>query len=79
MYLNFLVHGIDLMESMRYFKESFQLFVPKKDKELVRSLKDFQSLDELIAYYEDIFVMYDSIIGLDGSTFENKKVKIVIS
>ena len=30
-------------------------------------------MDELIAYYEDIFVMYDSIIGLDGSTFENKK------
>ncbi|MFB4337784.1 putative mucin/carbohydrate-binding domain-containing protein [Bacillus sp. BR_16] len=53
--------------------ESFQLFVPKKDKELVRSLKDFQSLDELIAYYEDIFAMYDSIIGLDGSTVENKK------
>ncbi|MCU5473486.1 putative mucin/carbohydrate-binding domain-containing protein [Bacillus paranthracis] len=53
--------------------ESFQLFIPKKDKELVRSLKDFQSLDELIAYYEDIFEMYDSIIGLDGSTVENKK------
>lgn len=53
--------------------ESFQLFIPKKDKELVRSLKDFQSLDELIAYYEDIFAMYDSIIGLDGSTVENKK------
>ena len=60
-------------------RESFQLFVSKKDKELVRSLKDFQSLDELIAYYEDIFAMYDSIIGLDGSTVENKKVKIVIS
>lgn len=53
--------------------ESFQLFVPKKDKEIVRSLKDFQSLDELIAYYEDIFAMYDSIIGLDGSAVENKK------
>ena len=32
-------------------------------------------MDELIAYYEDIFAMYDSIIGLDGSTVENKKSK----
>ncbi|PHD58998.1 putative mucin/carbohydrate-binding domain-containing protein [Bacillus wiedmannii] len=53
--------------------KSFQLFVPKKDKESLRNLKDFQSLDELINYYEDIFAMYDSIIGLDGSTPENKK------
>ena len=30
-------------------------------------------MDELIAYYEDIFAMYDSIIGLDGSAVENKK------
>ena len=35
-------------------------------------------MDELIAYYENIFAMYDSIIGLDGSAVENKKVKIVI-
>ncbi|EJP86652.1 putative mucin/carbohydrate-binding domain-containing protein [Bacillus cereus] len=53
--------------------KSFQLFVPKQDKESLRYLKDFQSLDELINYYEDIFAMYDSIIGLDGSTPENKK------
>lgn len=52
---------------------SFQLFVPKKDKELLRDLKDFQSLDELINYYEEIFAMYDSMIGLDGSAPENKK------
>ncbi|EMA6341612.1 M60 family metallopeptidase [Bacillus cytotoxicus] len=52
---------------------SFQLFVPKKDKESLRNLKDFQSLDELIHYYEEIFTMYDSMIGLDGSAPENKK------
>ena len=32
-------------------------------------------MDELIAYYENIFAMYDSIIGLDGSAVENKKSK----
>ncbi len=62
------------MESMRYFKgRVFNYLYLKKDKEIVRSLKDFQSLDELIAYYENIFAMYDSIIGLDGSAVENKK------
>ncbi|WP_218951293.1 putative mucin/carbohydrate-binding domain-containing protein [Bacillus sp. AR2-1] len=53
--------------------KSFQLFVPKQDKESLRNLKDFQSLNELINYYEEIFAMYDSIIGLDGSTPENEK------
>lgn len=50
----------------------FQLFIPKKDKEITRNLKDFHSLDEVIDYYTDIFSLYNQIAGFDGSTKENQ-------
>ncbi|WP_333490660.1 putative mucin/carbohydrate-binding domain-containing protein [Bacillus mobilis] len=52
--------------------KSFQLFIPKKDKGLVKNLKDFKSLDELITYLEEIFVYNNKIIGLDNSTPTDK-------
>lgn len=52
--------------------KSFQLLIPKLDKEKVRKLKDFQSVDELIVFYEDIFSKYNQYIGLDDSAPENK-------
>lgn len=51
--------------------QSFQLFVPKQDKELVRTLKDFGNINGLIEHYEDLFGKYNSYIGLDGSAPEN--------
>jgi hypothetical protein len=50
----------------------FQLFIPKKDKEITRNLKDFHSFDEVINYYTDIFSLYNQIAGFDGSTKENQ-------
>lgn len=55
--------------------KDFQLIIPKKDKELVRSLNDFNSLDELIEYYDDLFSYYNKIAGFDNSTKENQNGK----
>ena len=52
--------------------KDFQLFLPAKDKELVRNLKDFDSIDELIAYYNDLFAYYNQIAGFDGSSPTNE-------
>ncbi|WP_242319007.1 putative mucin/carbohydrate-binding domain-containing protein [Bacillus cereus group sp. BfR-BA-01349] len=52
--------------------DSFQLFMPEKDKRLVKNSKDFQSLDDLIDYYETLFTDYNQMIGLDNSSEVNK-------
>lgn len=52
--------------------KSFQLFVPKRDKGLVKNLKDFKSLDELIAHLDEIFAFNNQIIGLNNSTPTDK-------
>ncbi|HHD1574554.1 TPA: putative mucin/carbohydrate-binding domain-containing protein [Enterococcus faecium] len=52
--------------------KDFQLLIPKKDKESVRNLKDFQSLDQLIEYYNDLFSYYNQIAGFDGSSDVNQ-------
>ncbi|CAD5902962.1 hypothetical protein CMALT394_580001 [Carnobacterium maltaromaticum] len=50
----------------------FQLLVPKGDKELVRNLKDYASLDELIEHYNDLFAYYNQMAGFDHSSVENQ-------
>lgn len=50
----------------------FQLLIPKVDKELVRNLKDFPSIDALIEYYHGIFTLFNDIAGFDGSAPENQ-------
>ena len=50
----------------------FQLLVPKLDKELVRNLKDFPSIDALIEYHHGIFALFNGIAGFDGSAPENQ-------
>ncbi|WP_371411522.1 putative mucin/carbohydrate-binding domain-containing protein [Bacillus toyonensis] len=52
--------------------KNFQLFVPKRDKGLIKNLKDFKSLDELIAYLDEVFAFNNQIIGLDNSTPTDK-------
>lgn len=44
----------------------FQLLMPKLDKELVRNLKDFPSIDALIGYHHGIFALFNGIAGFDG-------------
>ena len=56
-----LIQGVDL-----------QLLVPKLDKELVRNLKDFPSIDALIEYHHGIFALFNGIAGFDGSAPENQ-------
>ncbi|MGX7246034.1 putative mucin/carbohydrate-binding domain-containing protein [Enterococcus quebecensis] len=55
--------------------KNFQFFLPQIDKELLRKSKDFDSIDELIDHYENIFDTYDKYIGLDNSSFENQQSK----
>lgn len=50
----------------------FQLLMPKLDKELVRNLKDFPSIDALIEYHHGIFTLFNGIAGFDGSAPENQ-------
>lgn len=50
----------------------FQLLMPKLDKELVRNLKDFPSIDALIGYHHGIFALFNGIAGFDGSAPENQ-------
>lgn len=50
----------------------FQLLVPKNDKEKVRNLKDYRSLDELIEHYIELFGYYNQIAGFDNSSKENQ-------
>ncbi|WP_088825587.1 putative mucin/carbohydrate-binding domain-containing protein [Listeria goaensis] len=52
--------------------KDFQLFVPKGDKEKLRNMRDFNSLDALIGHYEKLFKMYNQIAGFDGLTAYNK-------
>ncbi|CAD5900051.1 putative mucin/carbohydrate-binding domain-containing protein [Carnobacterium maltaromaticum] len=52
--------------------QDFQLLLPKRDKILARNLKDFESLNELIEYYRDLFEMYNKLAGFDGSSLTNK-------
>lgn len=51
---------------------NFQLLVPKKDKELVRNLKNYKSIDALIEHYNDLFAYYNQMAGFDNSTDLNK-------
>jgi len=50
----------------------FQLLIPKRDKELVRTLNDYNSLDELIENYNDLFAYFNQMAGFDNSTQENQ-------
>ncbi|WP_086313720.1 hypothetical protein A5821_001253 [Enterococcus sp. 7F3_DIV0205] len=50
----------------------FQLFLPEKDKELVRTLKEFKTIDELIEHLDGILTTFDQYIGLDNSSSENR-------
>lgn len=50
----------------------FQLLIPKRDKEITRNLKDFNSLNEVIEYYNDLFSLYNQIAGFDDSAKENQ-------
>ncbi|OTP24822.1 putative mucin/carbohydrate-binding domain-containing protein [Enterococcus mundtii] len=52
--------------------KDFQMLIPKKDKESVRNLKDFQSIDELIEHYNELFAYYNQIAGFDDSSEINK-------
>lgn len=52
--------------------KDFQLLIPKRDKNAVRNLKDYASLDELIAHYQDLFAYYNQIAGFDDSSAVNK-------
>lgn len=52
--------------------KDFQLLIPKVDKEQVRNLKDYASLDELIENYTEIFAYYNQVAGFDGSAPENQ-------
>lgn len=52
--------------------KDFQLFLPKCDKELARQLKDYDSLDELIEHYGELFSLYNEIAGFDTSSKENE-------
>lgn len=54
--------------------KSFQLFIPKLDKEAVRQLKDFTSINELVTYYEEIFTHYNKMLGLDPKDTETDKL-----
>lgn len=55
--------------------KDFQLFVPNRDKDLLKNSKDFKSLNEIIDHYTDIFKLYNQISGFDGSTPENENGK----
>ncbi|MBC1935857.1 enhancin [Listeria grandensis] len=53
--------------------KDFQLYAPKLDREAMRNLDDFASMDDLIDYYEDIFRVYNQMIGLkNGDTGTDK-------
>lgn len=54
--------------------KGFQLFIPKLDKEAVRQLKDFTSINELVTYYEEIFTHYNKMLGLDPKDTETDKL-----
>ncbi|WP_143140039.1 putative mucin/carbohydrate-binding domain-containing protein, partial [Enterococcus haemoperoxidus] len=59
-----LVKGID-----------FQLLIPKRDKALVKKLKDYSSLDELIEHYNELFAYFNQMAGFDHSSLENENGK----
>lgn len=52
--------------------KDFQLLIPNEDKEKVRNLADFDSIDELLGYYDELFDMFNQIAGFDGSSTVNK-------
>ncbi|EUJ41293.1 hypothetical protein PWEIH_01465 [Listeria weihenstephanensis FSL R9-0317] len=45
----------------------FQMLVPKLDKVYVRNMPDFSSIDQLCAYYSDIFETYNKLAGISFS------------
>ncbi|MBC1273937.1 putative mucin/carbohydrate-binding domain-containing protein [Listeria booriae] len=50
--------------------DKFQMIVPKKDKELLRKLKDFKNIDDVISYYNQVITLY---CKLDGLSFDAKE------
>ncbi|MBC2025254.1 putative mucin/carbohydrate-binding domain-containing protein [Listeria booriae] len=42
----------------------FQLLIPLANQPELKYMKDFSTIDELIAYYEDIFGLYNKMTGL---------------
>ncbi|MBC1309116.1 putative mucin/carbohydrate-binding domain-containing protein [Listeria booriae] len=44
--------------------DKFQMIVPKKDKELLRKLKDFKNIDDVISYYNQVITLYCKLDGL---------------
>ncbi|MBC2283912.1 putative mucin/carbohydrate-binding domain-containing protein [Listeria booriae] len=51
--------------------DKFQLLVPKKDKELLRNLKDFKNIDEIISYYNQVITLYCKLDGLSFDATED--------
>lgn len=51
--------------------QDFQMLAPKRDKEALRKLRDYATIDELIEHYRAVFAEYNQLAGLDGSTAEN--------
>ncbi|EMG26663.1 hypothetical protein X560_0880 [Listeria fleischmannii 1991] len=51
--------------------KNFQLLIPKESKEAVRNLEDYDSMDELIQHYTEIFSEYNAWVGLDNIEPEN--------
>lgn len=55
--------------------QDFELFVPKRDKELIRQNKDYSSIDDLITHYREIFSLYNKMSGFDDSSPTNQNGK----
>lgn len=54
--------------------KDFQLYAPKLDKEAIRNLDDFPSINDLIKYYEGIFKLYNTMIGLKAGASDTDKM-----
>ncbi|WP_207696222.1 hypothetical protein DOK67_0002046 [Enterococcus sp. DIV0212c] len=52
---------------------NFQLFIPKRDKALVKAHKNFKTLKDVANYLDDILNNYDQYIGLDNSSPVNMR------
>ncbi|MBC1458140.1 immunoglobulin-like domain-containing protein [Listeria newyorkensis] len=44
--------------------EYFQMLIPEKDKTYLKQMKDFNSINNLIDYYTDVFKTYNDMAGL---------------
>ncbi|MBC2187692.1 putative mucin/carbohydrate-binding domain-containing protein [Listeria booriae] len=56
--------------------DKFQMIVPKKDKELLRKLKDFENIDDVISYYNQVITLYCELNGLSFDATEDYNLDI---